>query len=151
MNAVTLSGNDSFIIGGRVLTDLAEGDFAKLDFAGEIAKVVKGKNGNAIYSLNLAGDIANVSIRLLRGSADDQFLLNLWAQQKSNFAGMVLLSGEMIKQLGDGAGNIIFDTYLLSGGIFMKNVAAKSNVAGDTEQSISVWHFDFSDAPRVIT
>lgn len=151
MNAVTLSGDDSFILNQRPFKDFADGDFAVLDFPGNIAKIQKGKNGNAIYSLDLQGDIADVSLRLLRGSSDDQFLLNLWSQQKSNFAGFVLLQGEFIKQLGDGQGNITADTYELSGGMFMKNTAAKSNVQGETEQSISIWHFQFSDAPRALT
>lgn len=151
MNSVALSGNDSLIINQRVLADLADGDFAVLTFPENIAKIQKGKNGNAIYALNLQGDVMDLTIRVIRGSDDDQFLLNLWSQQKSNFNGFVLMTGEFIKQLGDGAGNIVSDTYELSGGVFMKNPEAKSNVTGDTEQSITVWHLQFSNAPRAIT
>jgi hypothetical protein len=151
MEAVTLSGNDSFILNQRVFTDFADGDFAVLDFNGKIVNLSKGKNGNTVYALDLTGDVAMMTLRILRGSSDDQFLLNLWAQQKSNFAGFALMQGEYIKQLGDGQGNILADTYELSGGVFEENVHAKSNVKGEVEQSISIWKFKFSDAPRTMT
>lgn len=150
MSAVALTGSDSVIINNRSLVDLADGDCVTLEFPNDISNVKIGKNGNAIYGLNQMGNLAEVKIRLIRGSSDDNFMNNLLAQQQANFAGTVLMIGEFIKQLGDGAGNITSDTYILGGGVFQKQVGAKQNVEGDTEQSVSIYMIKFSSAPRVI-
>ncbi len=76
---------------------------------------------------------------------------NLITQQQANFAAFPLLQGEFIKQVGDGQGNVASDTYIVGGGVFVKFVEAKSNVEGDTEQSISVYRMKYSNAPRAIT
>src|SRR3954470_13943084 len=111
MGAIALSGNDTLSINTRVLTDLADGMCAELKFPNEIAVPKIGKNGNAIYGLNTTGQMSEVTIRLLRASSDDQFLLGLLNAQQQNFAGTVLLQGQFIKKIGDGQGNITSDTY----------------------------------------
>lgn len=150
-NAVTLSGNDTITINNRVLNDLADGNCAELTFPNDIASVKTGKSGNSIYGLNTTGQQAELKLRVLRGSDDDKFLNNLLQQQNSNFAGFVLLIGQFIKKLGDGAGNITSDTYITSGGVFTKNVEAKTNVEGETEQSIAIYTVRFSNSPRALT
>lgn len=150
MSAVALSGSDTTIINDRVFADLADGDCVVLDPQGEIAKAKKGKNGTTIYALDETGTMTKVTIRTIRGSADDKFLLNLLTQQQANFAGFPLMTGEFVKKIGDGAGNIAGDTYIMSGGIFMKLIPAKSNVEGDTAQSVAVYEIMFANSPRVI-
>ena len=122
-----------------------------MTFPSDIAQVKTGKNGNSVYGLNETGKQCEVKVRLLRGSSDDQFLNNLLIQQQSNFAGTVLMIAEFIKKIGDGKGNIISDTYVMSGGVFTKQVEGKMNVEGDVEQSISIYMMKFSNAPRAIT
>ena len=151
MSTIALSGSDTININDRVFADLADGDCVKLTFPNEIASVKTGKNGNSIYGLNESGKQADLEIRLIRGSADDKFMNGLLAQQQANFAGFVLMIGEFIKKLGDGAGNISSDTYIVSGGVFTKQVEGKTNVDGDTEQSVSMYTLKFSNSPRVIT
>jgi hypothetical protein len=90
-------------------------------------------------------------MRLVRGSADDKFLNALLVQQQANFAGMILMQGEFVKQVGDGKGNILNDTYVISGGIFTRQVEAMSNVEGDPVQSVSIYKMKFSNAPRALT
>ncbi len=150
MATVAMSGSDSIKINGRILADLADGDVAMLAFPNDIASVKTGKNGNSIYGLNESGKQVDLTIRVVRGSADDKFMNNLFAQQQNNFAGFVLMIGEFTKLLGDGAGNVLSDTYILSGGVFSKGLEAKSNVEGDTEQSITQYHLRFSNSPRII-
>ncbi len=150
MATVTMTGNDIHIINGRLLTDLADGDCAALTFPDDIASVTIGKNGNAIYSLNESGERAENVLRVIRGSNDDKYLNNLMSQQKANFAGFVLMTGEFIKKIGDGTGKVTNDTYLTAGGIFTKRVEAKTNTAGEAEQSISVYTINFANAPRTI-
>ena len=94
---------------------------------------------------------ATVTIRVLRGSSDDKFLNNLLASQRSNFASFILMTGEFIKKVGDGAGNVSRDTYIMSGGIFIKNVGGKNNAEGDTEQSVAIYELKYSNSPRVLS
>jgi hypothetical protein len=151
MGTIVLSGSDTVILNNRIIADLADADCVALTFPTDIANVKTGKNGNAIYGLNESGKQCEVKVRVIRGSSDDKFLNNLMMQQKLNFAGTVLLIGEFIKRLGDGAGNVLSDTYIMSGGVFTKQIEGKSNVEGDTEQSVAVYTLKFSNAPRVIT
>lgn len=151
MGAVALSGDDTVIIQNHVFADLADATAVELTFPNDIAQVKTGKNGNSIYGLNESGKQCECKIRVLRASDDDKFLNGLIAQQQNNFAGTVLLFGQFIKKIGDGAGNITSDTYVMSGGVFSKQVAAKMNVEGDTDQSIAEYMIKFSNAPRAIT
>lgn len=151
MGAVALSGSDTININNNVFTDLADGNCVEMTFPNDIANVKTGKNGNSIYGLNESGKQCEVKIRVLRGSADDKFLNNLLSQQQANFAGTVLLIGQFVKKIGDGLGNITSDTYIMGGGIFTKIPEAKTNVEGETEQSIAIYTIRFSNAPRVLT
>lgn len=151
MATVALSGSDTINLNNQVLVDLADGNCVELTFPNDIANVKTGKNGNAIYGLNESGKQAEVKIRVIRGSADDKFLNNLMVQQMANFAGFPLMIGQFIKKIGDGKGNITSDTYIMSGGIFSKQPEAKTNVEGETEQSISIYTLRFANSPRVLT
>ena len=141
----------SIAINNRVFADLADQDCVVLEFPNDIANVKTGKNGNSIYGLNETGKVAQVKIKVIRGSSDDKFMNGLLAAQQNNFAGFPLMIGQFIKKLGDGKGNITSDTYVMSGGVFSKQVEAKSNVEGDTDQSTSTYTLKFSNSPRAIT
>lgn len=150
MNGISMTGNDTLQINGTVLTDFADDNCAELTFPNDIANVKTGKNGNAIYGQNQTGNQAELKLRIVRGSADDSFLNNLLAQQLANFAGFALLVGEFIKNVGNGAGAVNPDTYILSGGVFTKIPEVKTNVSGETEQSVTIYTMRFATAPRVI-
>lgn len=151
MSTVALSGSDTIMINNRIFSDLADANCVEMTFPNDIANVKTGKNGNSIYGLNETGKQCEVKIRVVRGSADDKFLNGLLAAQQQNFAGSILLIGSFIKKLGDGQGNITSDTYIMSGGIFTKIPEAKTNVDGESEQSVAMYTLKFSNAPRVIT
>lgn len=151
MAAIALSGNDSSTLNGRILRDFADGNYIELSFPSDVAAVKTGKNGNSIYSYNATGLMCEVSYRFIRGSADDIFVNALLQDQNANFAGFVLMVGELIKKIGQGDGTIASDIYILSGGLFKKQVGAKSNAEGDTDQSVSSYMIQFALAPRVIS
>lgn len=151
MATISLSGQDTIQINNQVLADLADQNAVELTFPNDIANLKIGKNGNAIYGFNEMGKQAEVKIRSIRGAFSDQFLNNLLAQQQLNFSGTVLMIGQFVKKLGDGQGNLTSDTYILSGGIFSKQVEAKMNTEGDTEQSVAIYTMKFSQSPRAIT
>lgn len=150
MASIALSGNDVVKINSKILADFADGDVAVLTFPNELAALKTGKNGNTIYALNETGKQAELVLRLVKGSSDDKYLSSLLSSQKNNFSSFILLNGELVKRLGDGAGNIVSDTYIMSGGVFTKEVEAKSNVEGDTAQSVSTYTIRFSRSPRAI-
>lgn len=151
MSTVALSGSDTVIINDRILSDLADQNAVELTFPNEIASVKTGKNGNSIYGLNETGRQCEVKIRLIRGSSDDKYLNGLLAQQQANFAGTVLMIGEFIKKIGNGKGAITSDSYIMSGGVFTKQIEGKMNTEGDSEQSVAIYTMKFSNAPRVLT
>ena len=148
MPVASLTGSDTTVINGRVLLDFADADNVLLTFPNDIATVKTGKNGNSIYALNSSGYQADVVLRIIRGSRDDKFLNELLALQTQDFAATTLLTGTFVKRVGDGAGGITSDTYEMSGGMFTKQVEGKSNVEGDTDQSLSIYTMKFTNAPR---
>lgn len=151
MPAIAMSGNDTGSINNTVLTDLADGNCLELTFPNDIATVKTGKNGNSIYGLNETGKQAELKIRVVRGGASDKFLLGLFVTQQANFAAFPLMFGRFVKKIGDGLGNITSDTYILGGGVFTKQPEAKSNVEGETEQSVTIYTLRFSNAPRTLS
>lgn len=150
MATVAMTGADTLKINNQVINSLADGDCIVLTYPNELASVKTGKNGNAIFALNETGNQAELVIRLVRGSTDDKFLLSLMAAQKNDFASFVLMTAELVKRVGLGESVVAGDTYFMSGGVFSKGVEAKTNVEGDTEQSVSIYSFKFANAPRTI-
>lgn len=150
-NAVAMSGQDTIILNNRNFTALADGDCVTLDFPNGLVNVKIGKNGNALFGLNEMGNLGDVKIRVLRGTADDQFLNGILSAQQANFAGTALMVGQFVKKVGDGLGNISNDTYILAGGVVQKMVPGKMNVEGDTMQSVAEYTLQFASAARVIT
>ena len=150
MNTVALVGNDSMVLWGRSFADFADGDFANLEFPNDIAVLKTGKNGNTIYSLNNTGRQVNLTLRVLRGSADDKFLNSKLIQMRESLPTFILADGTFVKKIGDGKGNVSSDTYIMNGGIFTKQVGAKSNEEGDTEQAVSIYVLSFANGPRAI-
>lgn len=145
-----LSGDDTIVLNGQVIQDFADQNVGDLSFPNNVANIKTGKNGNSLYALNTTGYQADLKLRIVRGSADDKFLLGLFNSQQNNFAAFVLLQGQIVKKLGDGQGNIIYDTYTCIGGIFVKAQPVISNPEGNTEQNITLYEIMFSNAPRSI-
>lgn len=150
MAIVSLTGKDTIKINGRILNEFADGDTANLTHPNDIVAVRTGKDGNAIYAFNHSGRQCEASLRLVRGGADDKFMNNLLNLFKNNPAGFALMTGEFVKNVGDGAGGITQDIYTLSGGAFKRNPDVKENTEGDTEQAVVMYALVFSNAPRAI-
>lgn len=151
MAFAALSGQDTVIINNYVFVGLGDQNFVEMTFPNGLVEVKTGKNGNSIYGFRESGKQADVKLRTIRGGPDDQFMLNLLTQMKANFAGFPLLIGQFIKKIGDGQGNVTSDTYIFSGGVIVKEVEAKSNSEGDTEQSLALYELKFTNAPRVLS
>lgn len=145
MPAVSLTGQDTAQIDGIILTTLTDGMAFDITFPDNLATVKAGKDGNAIYAKNEMGRMCDVMLRLLVGGADDLYLngrLQEWVADPSSFT---FLTGMFIKRVGDGAGNFQSKVYQCTGGIFMKQVEAKTSAEGDTEQSVAVYTLKFGN------
>lgn len=147
---VSLTGNDTIVLAGRVLNDLADDNNVELTFPNELMAVKTGKNGNSIYAFNATGKQCDVKINAIRGSSDDRFLNQLLQQMLADPASFALLAGQLVKRTGDGFGNITHDTYMLSGGVFTKQPGAASNVSGDTTQAVVSYELKFTNTNRAI-
>lgn len=148
MATQSLTGNDTISIDGIPLVDLGDGDVGALTYPNELVGVKTGKNGNSIFALNETGDQADLVIRVLRGSKDDKTLNSRLASMKADFAGFITITGQVIKKVGDGLGNVTNDIYDLSGGVFSKRVETISNVEGNTDQSLAIYNIKFTNSPR---
>jgi hypothetical protein len=150
MTTVRLVGSDTIKINQRLLSDFPHGEIAKLSYSTDLVTVKTGKNGNVIYAKNETGNQATLELHVLRGSGDDKFLNTQMSSYNTDPTHYVLMAAELVKVLGDGAGNVISDNYILTGGVCTKNVEAISNVEGDVEQAVALYTMQFAFAPRTI-
>jgi hypothetical protein len=150
MSSTTLTGQDVVIINGTVFTDVADGDWASIEFPNELAQIKAGKNGNYLYALNNSGKICNVTLRVPIGGALDKFLNNILVTMEADFSAFNLMTGSFSKRVGDGAGNVVAKEYDMNGGIIKKHPGAKANAEGTPEQSVTVWDLQFANAPASI-
>ena len=150
MATSSLTGSDTVTINDRVFADFGDGDIVTLTYPNELVTPKTGKNGNSIYAFNETGRQADVEIRVLRASPDDKFLNSIKLGMESDFAAFTLLTGQFVKRVGDGLGNVSNEIYNLSGGVFSQSVDTKSNVEGDTEQALSIYRIKFTNAPKSI-
>lgn len=142
MGSVTITGKDILTLNSRILRDVADGDWAKLEFDDDIGTMKVSKDGNAIYADSQQGYKGRLSMRILLGSSDDKFLNSALAQWRQNSSGFVLMAGSLTKRVGDGLGNVTNESYQYVGGQFKKMPSIKSNSDGDTEQSVRVYEIN---------
>lgn len=147
-NAIT--GSDTLTLYDKVLSDLANNTTVSITFPNESTNVSTGKSGNGIIAQNAEGKNAILTVRLLRGSADDRFLLAKQRAADADFASQELASGTFVKRIGDGEGNIKFDHYTLRGGTFSRYQDTMEDVSGDVEQAVIVYTFKFITAVRSV-
>ena len=146
----TVTSNDTITLNGHVFNDMAYDDVTTVTFPNQLMTRKTGKNGNTIIAQNANGLNADVKIRLMRGSADDQYMQGLIDAQPTDFPSTTLLAGTFVKRLGDGQSNVSSDIYVLAGGTISKIPDGKENVAGDTEQGVVVYEMIFASGNRTI-
>lgn len=150
MSIAAVVSKDTISINGRQLNNWADGDVAKLDMPEVLANMTTGKQQNTIYAYSYKGKNGKLEIRLIAGSADDQFLNGLLQQFNQNPAAFSLLSMEFDKNIGDGNSNITTIVYQGTGGVFEKQPMVMENAAGETNQAVAVWNLIFANVDRSI-
>lgn len=150
MGNFTITSNDTLTLNNRVITNLSLGDTTSITFPNELISRKTGKNGNTIFARNAAGVNADLSLRVQRGSADDQYLQGIISNSPVDFPSTVLINGTFVKRLGDGQGNVLSDIYTMAGGVINKQVEGKENQDGDLAQGEAVYSIKFATAKRNI-
>lgn len=142
MASFSLTGDDQLElnVASNLTNDLADGDSIIVTVPNDLVNMAIGKNGNAIYAKDENGRRFELEIRVLRGSGSDNDLLTKYMATKANFSGASFITGQFVKHFGDGNGNVNAYTYTLGGGMIRKAPEMKSNVNGDTEQSVTVYN-----------
>lgn len=151
MSGFALTGADTSIVFGRNLTNFGKGDVVKCDYPGDFVKVEQGKNGNTIYALDNSGLLAKLTIKLLRGSPDDRFMSAIVAAAAADLPTFDLGIGTFVKRIGQGNGQVVYDTYVLAGVCPTKKQPASENTDGDPEQAQVMYEFTaaFSDRSQL--
>ena len=150
MTTLNITSDDTLPLWNRVFNEFADDDVSSVTFPNDIITVKTGKNQNTIYSKNEPGNNANVVLRLIRGSSDDQFMQGKLAAMEQDFVSQELASGEFVKRLGDGQGNVARDVYTMLGGVIVRRPDGKENTSGDTSQGVVVYNMTFAKAVRSI-
>jgi len=151
MNGVSLTGDDTSLVSGRILEDLSDGDCVNIDVPNDIAAGKRGKNGNVIIAYNSTGKQVEVTFRVLLGSADDKFFNKELNGYSNNRPGYILLTGEFIKNVGDGLGKVTKVIYSMTAGFIKKMPTIKENQEGDTEQSVAIYIVQYNNTDRSIS
>lgn len=150
MSETSLTGQDTVQIDGRIITALADGTPFDLTFPNDFGTMKIGKNGNTIYAKNTMGLLADVALRVLIGSSDDQYLLGRMAQWYQDESLFVLMTATFVKRVGDGQGNYQSKIFQCTGGYFKRQVDTKTVAEGDTDQSVQTYHMQFICVPPSI-
>lgn len=150
MTQFTVTSNDTLVLNGNVFNDQGTDDVTTITFPNELVTRKTGKNGNTIFAQNAQGLNADLSLRLLRGSSDDQFMQNIINTAPTDFPSTNFIDGSFTKRLGDGQGNVVADVYTLSGGVISKQVDGKENVSGDVSQGEVTYMVKFAKVTRSI-
>lgn len=149
MTTYALTGDDIVIINDIPVTDFADNTIGTLDLPNDLFAMSTGKNGNTIFALDEKGNNATLTLRILLSSGDDKRFNGMIPESKG-FASTILANGSVVKQVGDGQGNISYNTYLLRGGMISKKPNMAIDVAGNTDQAVVEYVFQFAQAERSI-
>jgi hypothetical protein len=144
----SVTGQDTLTLFDRNIVDLADNDAVLVAFPNDLVGLSTGKNGNTVFAKNEQGSNADVTMRIIMGSADDRFLQGKLRVAEQDFAAQELATGQFTKRVGRGDGTITRTVYTLEAGVFLRRIDGKENPGGDTEQSVAIYRMRFARASR---
>ncbi len=150
MGIYSLTGNDTLVLNERVIKGYTDNSTIEIAFQNDRVGVSTGKDGNTVFATNEQGWNATLTLRIIRGSADDKWLNGLSVQQGQDLPSFTLFNGAFSKRVGNGFGKVTYDTYTLLGGAFSKYVDTQENLVGDTEQGTTVYTITFAQVKRSV-
>lgn len=148
MAIYALTGNDSLILNDRVIKELSDGSTIEISYQNDRIGMSTGKNNNTVIAENRQGLNASLTLRVVRGGADDRWLNGLSIQQDKDLPTFNLINGSFTKRIGNGQGSVKYDNYVLLGGVFNRFPDVQENLVGDTEQGTVVYTIMFAQCQR---
>jgi hypothetical protein len=139
MPVSSVTGKDSLIINGTVITGLADANAVDVTPIADIVNIKRGKDGNTMYAKNEEGNRASMTIRLALGCQDDKNLDALLASWQASASDFVLMTGSFYKRTGDGQGGIQTLVYQLTGGVPKAFPQVLTSAEGNIDQSVRMW------------
>ena len=104
MAIYALTGNDSLILNDRVIKELSDGSTIEVSYQNDRIGMSTGKNNNTVIAENRQGLNASLTLRVVRGGADDRWLNGLSIQQDKDLPSFNLINGSFTKRIGNGQG-----------------------------------------------
>lgn len=148
MAIYALTGNDSLILNDRVIKELSDSSTIEISYQNDRIGMSTGKNNNTVIAENRQGLNATLTLRVVRGGADDRWLNGLSIQQDKDLPSFNLINGSFTKRIGNGQGSVKYDNYVLLGGAFNRFPDVQENLVGDTEQGTVVYTIMFAQCQR---
>lgn len=134
--------------GEFTLSDFADGTVAQLTAPNELSQTSTGWNGNSLGAHNEPGRQRECTLRIVKGSADDKRLnenYNLWKNRDLRYKPF---NATFIKNVGHNDGSITPDTVECYFGLPAGQPEQVTDVAGDTNQVVSVYMIRFGNSER---
>ena len=134
--------------GDWVLTDFADGTVAELSAPNELSSLTTGYNGNSLGAHNEPGRQRDLTLRIVKGSGDDKRLnanYNLWKNRDIRFKP---LSFAFTKNVMHEDGSVTNDKVTCYFGLPAGQPVQMSDMAGNTEQVVSIYTIRFGNSER---
>lgn len=134
--------------GEWILSDFADGTVAELNAPNELSTLTTGYNGNSLGSHNEPGRQRELTLRLVKGSADDKRFnanYNLWKNRDIRFKPLEMT---FTKNVAHETGSITNDRVTCYFGLPTGQPAQVADMNGNTDQVVSVYSIRFGNSER---
>lgn len=134
--------------GEWVLSDFADGTVAELSAPNELSALTTGYNGNSLGAHNEPGRQRECTLRIVKAGSDDKRLnknYNMWKNRDMHFTP---LKATFTKNVGHSDGTITKDTVECFFGLPTGQPTQMMDMAGNTEQVVSVYMIRFGNSER---
>lgn len=137
--------------GEWVLSDFADGTVAELAAPNELSTTQTGYNGNSLSAHNEPGRQRELTLRIVKAGSDDKRFnenYNLWKNRDSRYKPLTM---RFTKNVGHGDGSITRDTVECYAGFPAGQPGQTMDVAGATDQVVSVYMIRFANSERSLS
>lgn len=144
------TGQDIIKFEDRILRDFANGDVAIIRYPNELHNMSNGKDGNSMGAHNEQGKIAELELRIIKGSPDDKYLNSkviAWENHSPTFKPSTAELTKVIS-VDNGLTNEVTSLGFI---LPSKKVDTKTNTDGDIEQVVSVYSFRAGTSQRALS
>ena len=134
--------------GEWILSDFADNTVATLTAPNELSQTSTGYNGNSLGAHNEPGRQRECTLRIVKGSGDDKRLnknYNLWKNRDLRFKPLQM---RFTKNVAHNDGSVTQDTVECYFGLPAVQPDQTQDVAGNTDQVVSVYMIRFGNSER---